>query len=84
MNNGETIPDFMSTFCKLYHRIPKIVKPYEPNVVVSYATTFEANFSLHLKERKSIYLDPMVNHTEYLESSMRSSMIQLKIVQGPP
>jgi hypothetical protein len=37
-NNGETVPEFTNRFCKLYHRIPKIVKPSEPAAMVAYAT----------------------------------------------
>ena len=46
-NNGETVPELTSRFCKLYHRIPKIVKPSEAAAaMVAYAASFEAEFAL--------------------------------------
>jgi hypothetical protein len=46
--------------------------------MVAYATTFEAEFALHLKERKSLDLDTIFDNVGDLESNMRDSRIQLK------
>lgn len=83
-NNGETIPEFNNRFCKLYHCIPGEVNPSEPTVMVIYVAAFEAEFALHLSERKSTNLKAMFNDVEDLESNMRASGIQLKTRYDPP
>lgn len=82
-NSGEMVPKFTSRFCKLYHRIPEIVKPSEPIAMVAYAAAFEAHFALCLRERKSIDLDALFNDVEDMESNTKALGIQLKTRQDP-
>jgi hypothetical protein len=48
-DNGEIMLEFMSRLCKLYHHIPKIVKPSDLAAILAYFIAFEAEFTLHLK-----------------------------------
>jgi hypothetical protein len=52
--------------------------------MVAYATSFEVEFALHLRERRSHDLEALFNDAEDLESNMRASGIALKTKQDPP
>jgi hypothetical protein len=54
--HGESISDFTKRFNKIYGRIPDEIKPTEASAKITYATTFDAEFSLILRERISTTL----------------------------
>lgn len=82
-NNGETVPEFTSIFCKLYHRRQSSLLKLLA-AMVAYAASFEVEFALHLRERRSHDLEALFNDAEDLESNMRASGIALKTKQDPP
>jgi len=65
----------------MYNHIPEAVKPYEVAAMVAYVTSFEAYFSLHLRDRRSLDLATLFNDVEDLEGNMRASKISLKTRQ---
>ena len=69
---GESLTKLSGIFARLHHKIVTTVKPYQIADLVVYASSFESDFSLHLRERKLTDLDSMFSDIEYLESNMRA------------
>ena len=54
----------------MYSRIPAEIKPTETAAKLTYANSFDHEFSLLLRERKSVSLQNMQNATLEVESNM--------------
>ena len=52
--HGETIIDSTKDFNKMYNKIPVEIKPIETSAKLTYVNSFDAKFSLLLRERRSI------------------------------
>ena len=48
---GESISDFSKRFNKMYNKIPVEIKPIETSTKITYASAFDLEFCLHLRER---------------------------------
>jgi hypothetical protein len=53
---GESILDFSKRFNKMYNKIPTKIKPIETSAKITYASSFDHEFFLLLRERRSIAL----------------------------
>jgi hypothetical protein len=54
--DGESISDFSKIFNKMYNKIPAEIKPSEASTQISYASAFDPNFCLILRERRATSL----------------------------
>ena len=52
----ETIADFSQRFNQMHGRIPAEIKPSETSAKLTYANAFDHEFSLLLRERRSVSL----------------------------
>ena len=52
----EIVADFSKRFNKMYSRIPAEIKPTETSAKLTYANSFDHEFSLLLRERRPISL----------------------------
>ena len=57
----ETIQEFSARFMKFYNSIPTKVKPPPRDVQLRYVDSFNIDFSLLLRERRSTSLDDMMS-----------------------
>ena len=48
----KTVANFSKRFNKMYGRIPIEIKPSEISAKLTYANSFDHDFSLHLRERR--------------------------------
>jgi hypothetical protein len=71
--NSESVLEFTQRFNKLYNKIPVEVKPSQPAAKVTFAGTFDPEFTLLLRERRSIDLTKMQDDALELESNMMAS-----------
>ena len=53
---NETTTDFSKHFNKMYGRIPTEIKPSKASAKLTYANSFDHEFSLHLREIRSVTL----------------------------
>jgi hypothetical protein len=53
---GESVSDFSKRFNKMYNKIPTEVKPSEASAQISYASAFDPDFCLVLRERRATSL----------------------------
>ena len=51
---GEFVSDFSKIFNKMYNKIPIEIKPSESSAKITYASTFDLDFCLLLRERREI------------------------------
>ena len=65
--------DFSKRFNKMYSRIPTEIKPTETSAKLTYANSFDHEFSLLLRERKSVSLQNMQNAALEVESNILAS-----------
>jgi hypothetical protein len=65
--------EFTQRFNKLYNKIPAEVKPSQPSAKVTYAGDFDPDFSLLLRERRSLDLPKMQDDAIEIESNMMAS-----------
>jgi len=56
---GESVSDFSKRFNKMYNKIPAEIKPIEASAKISYASAFNPDFCLLLRERRATSLDQM-------------------------
>jgi hypothetical protein len=71
--NSESVLEFTQRFNKLYNKIPAEVKPSQPVAKVTYASAFDPDFSLLLRERRSLDLSKMQDDAVEIESNMMAS-----------
>jgi len=69
-NNGESVSDFSQRFNKMYQKIPADIKPIERLAKITYANSFDVDFCLLLRERRSTTLDNMQDTTLEVESNI--------------
>jgi hypothetical protein len=81
--NSESVLEFTQRFNKLYHKIPAEVKPSQPAAKVTFAGAFEPDFSLLLRERRSVDLTRMQDDAIEIESNMMASgKLKMKFEMG--
>ena len=73
IKNNESLLDFTKRFNKMYQNIPNEINPSETIAMISYANTFEAYFSLLLRERRTPNLATMQESTIQVESNMMAA-----------
>jgi hypothetical protein len=71
--NSESVLEFTQRFNKLYNKIPTEVKPSQPATKVTFFGDFDPDFSLLLRERRSVDLTKMVDDSLEIESNMMAS-----------
>jgi hypothetical protein len=71
--NSETVLEFTQRFNKLYNKIPAEVKSSQPVAKVTFVGAFEHDFSLLLRERRSVYPTKMQDDVVEIESNMMAS-----------
>ena len=67
---GESVSDFSKRFNKMYNKIPAEIKPSEASAQISYASAFDPDFCLVLRERRATSLAQMQDETIEVESNM--------------
>ena len=68
--NGESVSDFSQRFNKMYQKIPPEIKPTERLAKITYANSFDAEFFLLLRERRSTTLANMQEAALEVESNI--------------
>jgi hypothetical protein len=67
---GESISDFSKRFNKMYNNIPTKINPIETSSDITYASAFDPEFFLLLRERRDTYLAHMKDETLEVESNI--------------
>jgi uncharacterized small protein (DUF1192 family) len=67
---GESVSDFSKRFNKMYNKIPAEIKPSEASAQISYASAFDPDFCLVLRERRATSLAQMQDAAIEVESNM--------------
>jgi hypothetical protein len=67
---GESISDFSKRFNKMYNKIPAEIKPSESATKISYASAFDPDLCLLLRERRATSLDQMQDVAIEVESNV--------------
>jgi uncharacterized small protein (DUF1192 family) len=67
---GESVSDFSKRFNKMYNKIPAEIKPSEASAQISYASAFDPDFCLVLRERRASSLAQMKDAAIEVESNM--------------
>jgi hypothetical protein len=67
---GESVSDFSKRFNKMYNKIPAEIKPSEASAQISYASAFDLDFCLVLRERRATSLAQMKDAAIEVESNM--------------
>jgi hypothetical protein len=70
---SESVLEFTQRFNKLYNKIPVEFKPSQPIAKVTFAGSFEPDFSLLLRERRYATLSGMEDDAIKIESNMIAS-----------
>jgi hypothetical protein len=70
---SESVLEFIQRFNKLYNKIPAEVKPSQPAAKVTFVGAFDPDFSLLLRERRSVDLPNMQDDAVEIESNMMAS-----------
>jgi len=71
--HNEYIPCFIKIFSKLYNSIYAYVKPSQPAAKVTFVGSFDSDFALLLRERRSITLIDMQDDEVEIEYNMIAS-----------
>jgi hypothetical protein len=69
----ETVQEFSARFIKVYNSIPTEVKPPPRAAQLRYVDSFESDFSLLLRERRSTSLDDMMSDAIEVEVNLMAS-----------
>jgi hypothetical protein len=81
--SSESVLEFTQRFNKLYNKIPVEVKPSQPAAKVTFAGAFDPDFSLLLRERRSVDLTKMQDDALEIESNMMASgKLKAKVETG--
>jgi hypothetical protein len=67
---GESVSDFSKRFNKMYNKIPIEIKPTEASAKITYASAFDPDFFLLLRERRTTSLAHMQYETLEVESNI--------------
>jgi hypothetical protein len=67
---GESVSDFSKRFNKMYNKIPAEIKPSEASAQISYASAFDPDFCLVLRERRATSLAQMQDAAIEVESNI--------------
>jgi hypothetical protein len=67
---GESVSDFSKRFNKMYKKIPAEVKPSETSAKMTYASAFNPDFFLLLRERRATSLAHMQDAALEVESNI--------------
>jgi hypothetical protein len=70
---NETVDDFNRRFNKLYNNILADINPSQPTTKVTYAGAFDVDFSMTLRERRSLTLLVMQDDVIDIEGNMIAS-----------
>ena len=68
--NGESVFDFTKRFNRMYSKIPTEIKPTEDSAQITYANSFDSDFCLLLRERRSATLSLMKDVVLEVESNI--------------
>jgi hypothetical protein len=68
--NGESVSDFTKRFNRMYSKIPAEIKPTETSAQITYANSFDSEFCLLLRERRSATLSLMQDVALEVESNI--------------
>ena len=74
---GEFVFDFSKRFNKMYNKIPAEIKPSEALDKITYASAFDLDFCLLLRERRDVMLTLMQDAVMEVESNI-SAINRLK------
>jgi hypothetical protein len=67
---GESVSDFSKRFNKMYNKIPAEIKPSEASAKLTYASAFDPDFCLLLRERRATSLAHMQDSAVEVESNI--------------
>jgi hypothetical protein len=67
---GESVSNFSKIFNKMYNKIPVEIKPSESSAKITYASTFDLDFCLLLRERRATTLAHIQDLAIELESNI--------------
>jgi hypothetical protein len=70
---GESVSDFSKRFNKMYNKIPAEIKPIESSAKITYASSFDPDFYLLLRERRATSLA----HMQYETMKVEFNVLQL-------
>jgi hypothetical protein len=70
---SETVQEFSTRFMKVYSSIPAEVKPPPGAAQLRYVDSFDSDFTLLLRERRSTTLDDMMNDAIEVEVNLMAS-----------
>jgi hypothetical protein len=71
--NGQYVSNFTKRFNKMFGKIPAEIKPTDPSTKISYSSSFDPEFCLILRERRSATLDLMQDVSLEVESNIMAS-----------
>jgi hypothetical protein len=71
--NGESVSDFTKRFNRMYSKIPAKIKPMDAFAKITYANSFDSEFCLLLRERRSPTLSLMQDSSLEVESNILAS-----------
>jgi hypothetical protein len=69
IKEGESVSDFSKRFSKMYNKIPVELKPIDASSKITYASAFDPDFCLMLRERRAISLAHMKDSALEVESN---------------
>jgi hypothetical protein len=67
---GEYVSDFSKRFNKMYNKIPVEIKPTEASAKITYASAFDPDFCILIRERRDTSLAHMQDETLEVESNV--------------
>jgi hypothetical protein len=67
---GESVSDFSKRFNKMYNKIPAEINPSKSSAKITYASSFDPNFCLLLRERRATTLAHILGATVEVESNI--------------
>jgi hypothetical protein len=67
---GESVSDFSKRFNKMYNKIPAEINPSEASAKITYASAFDPDFCLLLRERRATSLAHMQDAAVEVESNI--------------
>jgi hypothetical protein len=67
---GEFVSNFSKRFNKMYNKIPDEIKPSETSAKITYASAFDPDFCLLLRERRATTLAHMQDASMEVESNI--------------
>jgi hypothetical protein len=75
---GESVSDFSKRFNKMYNKIPDEIKPTETSAKITYASAFDPEFCLLLRERRS----PSLVHMQDVALEVESNIVASDKLRG--